>query len=60
MSTRIANRLVVAPLVLVLLCLGSCAGKSVYVPAGSVTQSADFSDTDMHDGRRCMPRCRSG
>lgn len=28
-------------------CLGSCAGKSVYVPAGSVTQSGTFSDTDM-------------
>src|SRR5206468_6906607 len=26
----------------------SCAGKSVYVPPGSTTQSGTFSDTDMH------------
>jgi hypothetical protein len=47
MPTHVTDRLVAAVLALALLGLGSCAGKSVYVPAGSVTQSADFSDTDM-------------
>ena len=47
MSTHTRNRLLGALLLLGLLCLCSCAGKSVYVPAGSVTQSGTFSDTDM-------------
>jgi len=35
-------------LLVVVPCLVSCAGKSVYVPTGSVTQSGSFTDTDMH------------
>jgi len=47
MSTHTRNRLLGALLLVVVPCLCSCAGSSVYVPPGSVTQSSSFSDTDM-------------